>query len=63
MHNFKTFNQELEFIQKIGNEAVRNAQMENLKKGVPNAYSKNGTLYFQLPNLNITTEDPFRDND
>ena len=47
-------------ILRIGNLAVREAQEESLKMGVPNVYSKNGTLYFQLPDLSITTENPFK---
>ncbi|NQY75171.1 MAG: hypothetical protein HRT90_10515 [Candidatus Margulisbacteria bacterium] len=48
------------FIQRIGNEAVKKAQESNLKKGAPNVYSKNGVIYYQLPNLEITTKDPFK---
>jgi hypothetical protein len=42
-----------------GNRAVKRAQEENRKLGIPNVYSKNGKLYFELPNGEITTEDPF----
>jgi len=62
MKPFKNFDEERAFVQKIGSEAVRKAQMENLKNGIPNVYSKNGTLYFQLPNLEITTENPFEND-
>ena len=44
---------------RIGNKAVQKAQQANLKKGIPNVYSKNGTIYYQLPDLSITTESPF----
>lgn len=50
---------EREDIIRIGNIAVRQAQLDNLKKGVPNVYSKNGTIYYQLPDLSITMENPF----
>ena len=53
------FAKEREEIMRVGNLAVREAQQENLRKGVPNVYSKNGTMYFQLPDMSITTEDPF----
>lgn len=45
---------------RIGNKAVKEAQKENLRKGIPNVYSKNGKIYYQLPNLEITTENPFK---
>lgn len=43
----------------IGNRAVKKAQKENLEKGIPNVYcTKEGVLYFQLPDGTITTEIP-----
>ncbi len=47
-------------IQQIGNDAVREAQRKNLENGIPNVYSKNGVLYFQLPDGTITMENPFK---
>ena len=46
-------------IQQIGNDAVRAAQKKNLENGIPNVYSKNGVMYFQLPDGTITMENPF----
>jgi hypothetical protein len=46
-------------IQQIGNDAVRTAQKKNLDNGIPNVYTKNGVLYFQLPDGTITMENPF----
>ncbi|HSF41021.1 MAG TPA: hypothetical protein VLT87_14590 [Thermoanaerobaculia bacterium] len=46
-------------LQRIGNQAVRAAQEENRRLGIPNAYSRNGRLYFELPNGEITEKDPF----
>ena len=46
-------------IQQIGNDAVRAAQKKNLENGIPNVYSKNGVLYFQLPDGTITMDNPF----
>jgi tRNA A37 threonylcarbamoyladenosine dehydratase len=46
-------------IQQIGNDAVRTAQKKNLENGIPNVYSKNGVMYFQLPDGTITMENPF----
>ncbi|MEA3353029.1 MAG: hypothetical protein U9Q33_04330 [Campylobacterota bacterium] len=48
-----------EMIQAIGNNAVREAQKKSLENGVPNVYSKNNVLYYQLPDGTITMEDPF----
>lgn len=43
---------------KIGNRAVRKAQEENRKLGIPNVYAKRGHIYYQLPDGTITTEKP-----
>jgi hypothetical protein len=48
-----------DMIQTIGNNAVRQAQRKSLENGIPNSYSKNGVIYFQLPDGTITMEDPF----
>ncbi len=48
-----------EMIQQIGNNAVREAQRKSLENGIPNVYSKNDVLYFQLPDGTITMDDPF----
>ena len=50
----------LDVIQKIGNRAVRKAQRNNRKKGIPNVYSKNKVIYFQLPDGSITMNNPFK---
>lgn len=39
-----------EKILKIGNRAVKKAQENNLKKGIPNVYCINGKIVFELPN-------------
>jgi len=48
-----------DMIQKIANDAVREAQRKSLENGIPNSYTKNGVLYFQLPDGTITMENPF----
>ena len=48
----------LEFLW-IGNRAVKRAQEENRKKGIPNVYDFNGHLYYELPNGELTKEDPY----
>ena len=45
-------------LQRIGNRAVRAAQEESRRLGVPNVYSRDGILYFELPNGEITQKDP-----
>ena len=45
---------------RIGNRAVKRAQEENRKKGIPNVYDFNGHLYYELPNGELTKEDPYR---
>jgi len=45
-------------ILKIASKAVKEAQRKSLKNGVANVYSKNGSIYFQLPNGDITQEKP-----
>ena len=48
-----------DMIQQIANDAVREAQRKNLEDGIPNSYTKNGVLYFQLPDGTITMDNPF----
>ena len=43
---------------RIGNRAVRAAQEENRRLGIPNVYSINGILYYELPNGEH--EDPYK---
>ena len=43
---------------KIGNRAVKKAQDENHKKGLPNVYSKNKRLYYELPDGTISMQNP-----
>ena len=46
---------------RIGNRAVKKAQEENRKNGIPNVYDINGHLYYELPNGELTKEDPMQD--
>jgi len=43
---------------KIAANATKKAQRENLENGIANVYSKNGQIYFQLPNGTITQTEP-----
>lgn len=42
----------------LGNLAVREAQEENRKNGVPNVYSLNGKIVWQMPDGTITEKSP-----
>lgn len=55
-----TYKQAHEF-QRIANRAVKRAQEENRKKGIPNVYSFNGHIYYELPNGELTRENPYED--
>lgn len=46
---------------RIGNQAVKKAQEENRKLGLPNVFTKNGKIYYELPNGDITTENPLKE--
>jgi len=43
---------------RIRNIALKKAQEENRKMGLPNVYGKNKRLYFELPDSTITMEKP-----
>ncbi len=45
---------------KIGNRAIKKAQEANRKKGIPNVYSINGKIVFELPNGELTTQYSFQ---
>lgn len=57
----ETYEEAIE-LQRIGNRAVREAQMENHRLGVPSVYSRNGKLYYELPDSTLTEKDPFEQN-
>jgi hypothetical protein len=48
----------LEFL-RLGNKAVQKAREENKQKGLPNVFSRNGIIYYELPTGEITTQSPF----
>ncbi len=56
--NKKTYEQAVR-MRRIGNRAVQKAQNENRRLKIPNAYSHRGTLYFELPNGELTFRNPF----
>ena len=46
---------------RIGNRAARAAQEENRRLGIPNVYSINGVLYWELPDGTLSRTDPYVD--
>ncbi len=42
---------------RIGNRAVRQAQEENHRLGLPNIYSRNGKIVYEMPNGEIIVKD------
>jgi hypothetical protein len=49
-------------IEKIGNEAIKSVKSENRKMGIPLVFSRNGEIYYELPDGSVTKESPFRKN-
>ena len=45
-------------IESIGNQAVRKAIKKNTELGIPTVFSVKGTILYQLPDGEITTEPP-----
>jgi hypothetical protein len=58
--NLETYRQAAELL-RIGSRAVRKAQEESRRLMVPNVYSHNGTLYYELPDGRLTTVDPYEE--
>ncbi len=48
-----------EDIIRIGRRAVHKAQEESRRRGVPNVYSINGFLYYELPSGELSRTDPY----
>ena len=48
----KTYEWAIEML-RIGNIAVREAQTENHRLGLPNIYSRNGKIIYEMPNGEI----------
>jgi len=47
---------------RIGNRAVRAAQEAYRRLGIPNVYSINGIIYFELPNGELSRTDSYPDS-
>ena len=53
----------LDDILRIGRRAVRRAQEDSRRLGIPNVYSLNGLLYYELPTGELTRTDPWESMD
>jgi hypothetical protein len=56
--SLETYQKFAEFL-RIGSRAVRRAQERNRGLGIPNVYSRNGRVYYELPNGELTEKDPY----
>lgn len=52
----ETFRQTIEIV-RIGNRAVRRAQAENHRLGLPNVYSRDNKLIYEMPDGEIVVKD------
>ena len=57
----ETYGEAAEFL-RIGSRAVLRAQEESRRLKVPNVYSHNGGLFYELPDGTLTADDPFEQN-
>lgn len=48
-------------LQRIGSAGVQAVLEENRRLGIPNVFSRNGRIYYELPNGEITQENPFKE--
>ncbi len=56
----ETYERLLEF-ERIGNRGVRQAQEENHRLGLPNIYSRNGKIIYEMPDGEIIVKDSVKD--
>ncbi len=52
----ETYERMAEFV-RIGNRAVREAQEENHRLGLPNIYSRNGKIIYEMPDGEIIVKE------
>ncbi len=52
--------EKIQDLMRIGRRAVHEAQEENRRLGIPNVYSINGILYYELPNGELSRTDPYQ---
>ena len=53
--------QKLDEIMQLSRKAVHEAQEESRRQGVPNVYSINGHIYYELPNGQLSLKKPAAD--
>jgi hypothetical protein len=58
MKNIEESQKKLNEMNRIFRIAVRKAQEESRRMGVPNVYSINGQLHYELPNGELTSTRP-----
>ena len=46
-------------LKRIGNSAIQKAIQGNREKGIPIVFSRNGIVYYEMPDGEITRKDPF----
>jgi hypothetical protein len=51
--------EKVQALTRTGKRAVREAQEENRRLGVPNVYSINGIIYYELSNGELSRTDPY----
>ncbi len=49
-------------ISEIGQRAINKVKAENKKLGVPLVYSRNGKIYYEMPDGTVTNRSPFGEN-
>ncbi|TGM12130.1 hypothetical protein EHQ81_13740 [Leptospira selangorensis] len=54
----KVYQEEAEEFTRIFERAIQKAQAENRQFGLPDVFSKNGEVYFRLPDGKIVNERP-----
>lgn len=58
-NDLKMYQKIFEFM-RMGNKSVQLALAENKKNGLPNVFSMNNIIYYQMPDGTITTKSPFK---
>jgi hypothetical protein len=58
----ETYKRMAEFV-RIGNRAVREAQAENHRLGLPNIYWRSGRIVYEMPNGEIIIKDKSENDD
>ncbi len=50
-------------ISEIGRRAINKVKDENKKLGVPLVYSRDGKIFYEMPDGTITNRSPFNENE